>query len=279
MKPGKRRALFWIGLSVLAAAFCISLVVAYRQQYQAPLTLTMIFPGTRKERLRNVQLELIRQQPNEPVFDGQLFLALEDTPLQNDHITVYRAPAGTYARSETRLSILYDDTFRTHSNVSSMQFPAADFGHSRFPLDSSYLDLTFTFDPPVPIEAVRITNRVPGFILARTSAVADHNPNGSLRVRFLLKRNLFTQVLCALILVAGLSFAVLILATQTLSALGSSVAAFFFSLWSLRGVLASQIQTFPTLLDYAIVLLCCFMLTGLVWRVATHPELTGTPPA
>jgi hypothetical protein len=53
------------------------------------------------------------------------------------------------------------------------------------------------------------------------------------------------------------------------------VAAFFFSLWSLRGILASQIQTFPTLLDYAIVLLCCFMLVGLIWRIATHPELAG----
>jgi fucose 4-O-acetylase-like acetyltransferase len=126
---------------------------------------------------------------------------------------------------------------------------------------------------------VRVVNRVPGFMLSRSSAIADRNPDGSLRIRFLLRRNLFTQVLCVLIIVAGLCFSILILATQTSTALGSSVAAFFFSLWSLRGVLSSQIYTFPTLLDYAIVLLCCFMLAGLIWRIATHPELTGKVPS
>src|SRR5437899_949279 len=102
-----------------------------------------------------------------------------------------------------------------------MQFPAADRGHSRFPFDSSSVDLTFTFEPSVPIEAVRITNRIPGFFLSSESAIADRNANGSIRLRFLLRRNLFTQVLCMLILVAGLFFALLILATQTPSALGS----------------------------------------------------------
>jgi len=272
-----RHTLFWSGLFVLVAAFVAFLIAAYRQQHQAPLTLTMVFPGTRKDNLRNVQLVLTGQQAREPLFDGQLFLGLEDTPVQADHLIMYRAPSGIYAREETRLSVFHDTTFKTRTNVASMQFPAADLGHARFPFDSSQLDLTFSFDPPIPIEAVRITNRVPGFVLSRASAIADRNPDGSLRIRFLLKRNLFTQVLCVLILVAGLCFAILILATQTPSALGSSVAAFFFSLWSLRGVLASQIQTFPTLLDYAIVLLCCFMLAGLIWRVATHPELTSKP--
>jgi hypothetical protein len=278
LKRPNRRTLFWSGLVVLIATFVTALVVAYRQQQQAPLMVTLIFPGSRTERLRNAQLVLTGQQPREPLFDGELFLGLEDTPVQGDHITLYRAACGIYAPSETRLAVLRDDTFHTHTNVASMQFPAADLGHSRFPFDSSQMDLTFTFQPTIPIEAIRITNRVPGFVLSRASAIADRNPDGSLRLRFLLKRNLFTQVLCFLILVAGLCFAILILATQTPSALGSSVAAFFFSLWSLRGVLASQIQTFPTILDYAIVLLCCFMLTGLIWRVATHPEVTGKAP-
>jgi|SRR5262245_48322848 len=176
------------------------------------------------------------------------------------------------------MSLVREGT-RLYAKAASVKFPAADLGHARFPFDSSQLDLTFTFEPAIPIEAVRVINRVPGFILSRSSAIADRNVDGSLRVRFLLRRNLFTQVLCVLILVAGLCFAVLILATQTLSAVGSSVAAFFFSLWSLRGVLASQIQTFPTFFDYAIVLLYGFMLAGLIWRVATHPELTGKSPS
>lgn len=258
------------GLLVLFATFVTFLIVAYQQE--VPLTLTMIFPDTRKERLRYAQLELTGQQAREPLFDGQLFIGLEDTLLEADHLMVYRAPCGNYARSQTRMRLIREGAW-LHTNAASMQFPASDLGHSRFPFDSSQLDLVFTFEPVIPIEAVRVTNRVPGFVLARTSAIADRNPDGSLRIRFLLKRNLFTQMLCGLIFVAGLFFAILILTTQTPSALGSSVSAFFISLWSLRGVLASQIQTFPTLFDYAVVLLCCFILAGLIWRVVTYPEL------
>lgn len=259
---------------MLLAGFISSLFIAYRQQLQAPLTTTLIFQATRKERLRNIQIVLTGQQPREPLFDGQLFLGLEDTQVQATHILVSRDPCGTYARSNEQLSVFHDSVFGTHTNLASVQFPANDLGHLRFPFDSSQMDLTFRFQPQIPIEAVRITNRVPGFLLVNDSAAANRQPDGSLRIRFLLRRSLFTQALCILILAAGLLFAVLILATQTASALGSSVASFFFSLWSLRGVLSSQIQTFPTMLDYAIVLLCCFMLAGLIWRIATHPELT-----
>ena len=160
-KRPTRRALFRSGLVVLVAAFVASFAAAYRQQHEAPLTITIIFPGTRTERLRNLQLELTGQQAREPIFDRQIFLGLQDTPLQVNQISMHRAPAGIYAREETRLSVLRDAVFGTHTNVAPMKFPAADLGHFRFPFDSSHIDLTFSFQPTIPIEAVRITNRVP----------------------------------------------------------------------------------------------------------------------
>ncbi|MGO9596240.1 MAG: hypothetical protein ACLPZ0_21630 [Steroidobacteraceae bacterium] len=273
LKLPSRRALFWAGLSLLVVAFVGSLIVAYRQELTAPMTAAMAFPGPRKERLRNIQIVLTGQLPREPEFEGKIFIGLEDTPIEVDHLTLHRDAVGAYAPSELRLDLLKDNAFGVHTNPADMDFPAADRGHSRFPFDSSNLDLKISFQPAVPIEVIRITNRVPGFILSKWTA--DRSADGSIRLRFSLDRNLFTQILCGLILFAGFCFALLILGTQTASALGSSVAAFFFSLWSLRGVLATQIQTFPTLFDYAIVLLCSFMLLGLIWRVATHPELMG----
>ena len=223
-------------------------------------------------------MELVRGQAREPVFDAKVFLNADDSALAGPYLNMVRDACGTYAKETTHLVIANDPVFGTHVKQTELGLPADDRGHARFPFDSSAINLTFRFDQPVPIDIVRVTNRVPGFVLVKGSATAIQEKDGSLRIGFLLRRNLFTQALCALILVAGITFAVLILATQTPAALGSSVAAFFFSLWSLRGVLASQIQTFPTLLDYAIVLLCSFMLIGLIWRVATHPELTGKPP-
>ena len=272
MKFFSRRTFFWAGLAIFAIAFVTGLVYAYRQGTTSPMTVTKGFPGW-KDHFRNIQIVLTSQLPREPAFQGKVFIALGDTPIRGDHITLRREAVGSYASSEMQLNLVNDEAFHTHTNATDMDFPTADQGHSRFPFDSSYVELNLSLQPSVPIDVVRVTNRVPGFILSASSVMVDRNADGSIRLRFLLKRNLFTQIFCGLILVAGLCFAVLILATQTAAALGSSVAAFFFSLWSLRGVLATQIQTFPTLFDYAIVLLCSFMLLGLIWRVLTHPEL------
>jgi hypothetical protein len=113
-----RRTLFWSGLFVLVVAFVMFLIVAYRQQQQAPLTLKLIFDDTRKERLRNVQLVLTGQQAREPLFDGQLFIGLEDTPLKGDYLTVYRAPYGTYAREEKRMSLVRNGDW-LHTNAAA----------------------------------------------------------------------------------------------------------------------------------------------------------------
>ena len=273
MKFLSRRVFFWAGIAILAIAFIAVLINAYRQEAASPMTVTKVLPGW-KDHFRSIQINLNSQLPREPAFQGQVFIA-GDMPVEGNTLILGRAAVGSYAPSDLQLNVFRDDTFGTHTNVADMDFPTADRGHSRFPFDSSYVELNISFKPVIPIEVVRITNRIPGFILSASSVTADRHADGSIRLRFLLKRDPFTQILCGLILVAGLCFAVLILATQTAAALGSSVAAFFFSLWSLRGVLATQIQTFPTLFDYMIVLLCSFMLLGLILRVLTHPELMG----
>ena len=279
MRHRFRRIVFWCGLALLVGAFLGALIVAYNQQAAAPLVADLRLPTPeRAGPLRSFQIEFLTQQAREPAFDGQLFLSVDDAVLNGPYLTMVRDACGIYAKENQHLAVSRGGLFGTHVPPTKMSFPTNDRGHARFPFDSSHVDLTFRFDQPVPLDVVRITNRVPGFVLVTRTASAIRLPDGSLRIQVLLRRNFFTQALCALILVAGVTFAMLILATQTPAALGSSVAAFFFSLWSLRGVLASQIQTFPTLLDYAIVLLCCFMLIGLIWRIATHPELSNKPP-
>jgi hypothetical protein len=237
------------------------------------------FPSERQQRLRNIQIVLLGQEAREPLFTGTIFFGLEDTPLGADHLDLTRGAAETYAPSVIRLSLVRDDGFGLHTVPTGIDFPTNDRGHARFPLDSSTVATDISFSGDISIDAIRITNRVAGFLLSRpTATISKAGTIQTVHLRFVLKRDLFTQTLCALILFSGAVFATLILTTQKPEALGTSVAAFFFSLWSLRGVLASQILTFPTLFDYAIVLLCSLMLAGLLLRVATHPALLGRPP-
>jgi hypothetical protein len=237
----------------------------------------MKFPTERQKRLRNLEIHFTAQQPRLPSFDGQLLVNLEDSVVNTKTLTLFREPVSTYAREQRQIPLIVDGAL-LRTNFIKMGFPTVGHGHGWFPFDSSRFDLGFTFDPSIPIEIVRITNLVPGFVLDRQSVVANRRADGSLRIALELRRNFFTQVLCVVFLVSALFFTPLILAMQTLSNLGSSVAAFFFSLWSFRGILnlTGQLQGFPTVLDWAIMLLCCFMLVGLIWRLATRPNV-GEP--
>ena len=70
-----------------------------------------------------------------------------------------------------------------------------------------------------------------------------------------------------MLVVAPIGFLVLILRTAQLQNLATSMAAFFFSLWSLRGILAPMMKTFPTLFDYGILTLCLLAVLCVSWRL------------
>jgi hypothetical protein len=62
------------------------------------------------------------------------------------------------------------------------------------------------------------------------------------------------------ILMAAAIFVLIIPFTVKRDALATSVASFFFSIWSIRGILSSEMKVFPTLLDVMILFLCVLLL-------------------
>lgn len=138
----------------------------------------------------------------------------------------------------------------------------------RFPFDSAHFDFTVQLEPGLPLERVRLINRVPGFVLDPESFTAKVEADGTMRVIFDLNRHRFTQLLVILLFFAALIFGVLILFIERSEAVAVSLSSFFFSLWSIRGILEPQILTFPILFDYCMLILCCFVLCGLLWRMA-----------
>lgn len=267
---------FAVGLSLLSIAFFAGMMRIYNTETATSITNDCFFvPPTNDIYGRGLQIQLTDQLPREPTFAGKIFVSFGDAPFPSQQLTITRGSVGVYARESDTYPIYRDAGFGAHIMPQDVQFPANDAGHIRFPFDSSQMDLTFSFQPTALINWVRIVSRVPGFVLSTNCNRIQRRADGSIRVRFLLRRDPFMQCFCVVVLLSGLVLISLILATQSASALATSVAAFFFSLWSIRGVLAPEIRTFPTIFDYGIFSLCFFTLAGLILRLVTHPELRG----
>lgn len=263
-----RLVLRWSGLGILVVGLLVVFVLSYLEQRESKRTVMVKFETDRKERLRNLQIFLNAQQPREPVFDGELLVNLEDTVLDGKTLTIFREPVGTYARERQQVKLVLDEgVLRT--GFIKMAYPTVGHNHSWFPFDSSSFDLSLTFQPNIPVEIVRIRNSVPGFALFQESVLSQKFPDGRVRIAFKLRRYVFTQALCTLFLIAALFFAPLIISTQTSRNLVGSVAGIVISLWSFRGILSfmNQIQTFPTLLDYGIMVLSGLVLGWFIWRI------------
>ena len=76
-----------------------------------------------------------------------------------------------------------------------------------------------------------------------------------------------TQLTALVLCVASFVFLVLIVRLEKTESLAASVASFFFSLWSIRVILGSDIKTFPTFIDLWILTLCILMVFGLIGKV------------
>ncbi len=247
----------------------VALFSSYKQAQHSPLTLMRWFKGEREQRLRYVEFALLTQHPSEPLFEGTIFVNLEDSELTAGSVVARIGKTKFYAGQKLKLNLVRDGEIIRTSDFTRVSLSTTDGGHGRFPFDTSRMEFELSFDPPLPIEVVRLVNRVPGFVLDDSSFVSHRDGSGTIKISFVLHRNLFTQVLSVLLFVSSLLFAVLILQLNDKGSLASAVAAFFFSIWSLRGILGEQIRTFPTVFDYAVFLLCSFMLVGLLWRLIT----------
>lgn len=262
-----------LGLAVisvlLTAIFVVDLVRAWRRENTGAVTCTMAFQPL----LPNngyVELLLKSQQPIESYFDGGVFINLVDQyGTQPMRLTLVRSAGGTYARSIVPLDLQYQKDVGAlwMKDWADLDFINIGRPHRYFPFDSASFDFDLSITPPVDLRIVRITNRVPGFLLACNSSHVTRQTDGSLHVALTLSRSPLVQLTAVTLCLAATAFLILIIRLEKVESLATAVASFFFSLWSIRAILAVEIKVVPTLLDCYILTLCTLLLFGLGWRV------------
>jgi hypothetical protein len=249
--------------------FAFSLWSAFKSHDPEKLGCTASF-GAANNIFSYVQLELLDQHPAEPYFNGGLFLNLGGAyGKQPTSVAFTLSGTRVYAQSMVNVDLHYDEAAQTlwMSKSADIVLYRPSGAHRDFPFDSAKFDFDLSYSPTVPINNFLIRNRNPSFdIPCDTYRVERKNAN-TVHLSFEARRNPLVQLTAVVLVGAGLLFLVGIIGFVKRESLPASIASFFFSLWSIRAILSSEMKTFPTVLDLAILSLCVLLLVALGVRL------------
>jgi hypothetical protein len=278
------RPFAWPSLIMLAVIVVLLLaVVWWRDENRNTVTCGKTRPEIKTDReVRGyVELSLKSQHPVEPTVESTLFLYLARPPEPPpSSVMVRRSGVGTYLGS-MRTFILRRDGPAADAPLESPGWQ--DFGlvsrdgrHRDFPFDSRSFEFTLDFSPDLPLDLVRLTNRVPGFSVPCKTFSVGWASSHELQVRFDLKRDRLIQLFAVVFVVVAAVFPLIIVRLADVPALATSVASYFLSLWSLRRIMEGEIHVFPSVFDAMILGLSVLLLVLLMFRVAAS-QFQRTP--
>lgn len=218
-----------------------------------------------------VQLDLLDQHPIEPYFNGDLFLNLNNAYGKKPvGVTFILSGSRVYAQSIINVDLRYDEAAATlwMAKAADISFNRLSGAHRDFPFDSAKFDFDLSYVPAVPINNFLIRNRNPSFDLACDTYHVERKDANRVHISFEARRNPLVQLMAVVLVGAGFLFLIGIVVFVKRDSLPTAVASFFFSLWSIRGILSSETKMFPTVLDLAILSLCVLLLVALGVRLA-----------
>ena len=255
---------------IIVALGVVFVVRAWRAQSGAGKTCA--FEINRERPRSYIQIELRNQDPVEPVFSGELFVMLDEDPRVN-FVNVITTGAQGYGDTLLPGEVKRGGRYLPEVGpIKNYAINPTSGSHRLFPFDSARFDIVVNLQPRIVLGIFRVINRVDGFVLDCSSVSASQSPDGGIQLRFMLSRNPLVQLSAIVIAAGSIAFAILILKSKTIEGLSGAAASSFFSMWSVRSILASQIHVFPTLLDLMMLTACIALLGAVFWRVVIDPR-------
>src|SRR5207247_4254031 len=226
-----------VSIAALAAVPLFVLLARWYWEGSAPLTLNAVLDaGT--EPNGYIEIQAVARDAQEPTFQGKVFVLLWklDGVDPFGTLTITRSPSRDYASSIIHTAMISDTVEKSFRMADWQPMGLVmDTGHpSMFPFDSAQSTFNLRLDPNVRLHWLRVRNFVPGFDLVPDGRVG-RTPEGDIHVEFGLRRKPLIQYMCIFLGAGSVLFAGLILTITKVEALATSVASYFFSLWSLRG--------------------------------------------
>ena len=206
----------------------------------------------------------IKDQAIEPLFNGALFINLGSVSTGPARLVVRtRGKPGSYGDTITVADFYHDEVanaFWMKSESTAVSFYRESGSHRDFPFDSATINADTSFDPTVKLRFVTLRNFNTSFYVPCESTKVTSDASGNIHLTFELRRNPLVVLVTIVIFGAATLFVCVIPFAGKLENLPTSVASFFFSIWSLRGILGSEMKVFPTTFDLGILSLCVLLI-------------------
>jgi hypothetical protein len=267
------RPFAWFTLIVLSVIVVLIVGGVWWEESKNPVTCSKGQTLNTQNVINYVELQLRNQHPIEPYTESDFFLYLQRPPdALSSAVTVVRSAVGTYLPSTITIPLRKreppNDTQVESARLGKLDLVSRKGLHRNFPFDSQSFKFALNFSADLPLNLLRITNRIPGFYVPCESMSVSFSPR-ELQIRFDFKRDRLTQLFAIMFVVVALVFAfIIIFQVKDVQALPMPIASYFISLWSLRRILESQIHHFPTIFDAMILGLSILLLVLLTLRVA-----------
>ena len=253
----------------LGVWFSFALVSAFKSHSSATVDCKKGF-GIVDNNFSYLQVDLLDQHPIEPYFNATLFANLGNGKTEPAHLKLTRSGDGVYGASIIEMDLRYAPNAQTLWSTKAMDVSLTRVSgvHQDFPFDSARFDFDLSWDPLVRLNNFVLRNRNPSFDLACSTYEVQGDGVGKVHISFEARRNPLVQLTAVVLVSAGFLFLIGIVGFVRTDSLPTAVASFFFSLWSIRAILSSEMKTFPTYLDLSILFLCVLLLVSLGVRLA-----------
>jgi len=213
----------------------------------------------------SLEFLLRAQHPTEGFIHSKVTLVISGSP-QPPPATTLRILPRNKAPSISEMTFhKWGDGFKNWEDIAHA---IRTFGsHRTFPFDSQAFDFEVSTEPFVGFTAILLRNSLAGFVMDCSEITIRRPETEHILVSGILRRSPFTQRSAILLGVASLAFALLVGTIRSLDGLPQAAAAYFLSVWSIRGILSPAILSFPTLLDYWLLGVSCMVLFAVAWRL------------
>ena len=248
----------------------VALCHAWFMQERAALSCTALL-RTPSQHNGYFQIDVLAQHPSEPYFDSSVRVFYTAAELPPDRIELAREAVGLYARSISQSDLA---PFSDGKITKELKFslPTAKVTQRRFPLDSPAFNLVFDFEPARQPTFVVVRNATQDFIPICDTLRANWEAPNRLLLSIEFRRNPVVQTVVVMIGIAAMGFALLLSQVRDQEALAVTTGSFFFSLWSLRGIVAPPTVEYPTFLDMWLMLISLVVFFVVAWRLTAGPE-------
>jgi hypothetical protein len=252
-----------LSVALVAALF---LFLSWRSQTQAQLSCTGMFEP-RHDHNGYLQINVLGPHPTEEYFKGQLFLYYPSYQDPQEQVRIVRGASGSYAPSILTTQLVPFSKGLATPRPLDLDLPTPGVSQRRFPLDSAVIDMLLTITPPIRPATVIVRNLSPDFIPRCQSFSANWTGPDQLRVVVPFSRNPFVQGTVVLMAVAVVVFALLLALIRETGDLAVATASYFFSVWSIRGIVAPPDLGYSSLLDLWLMGACILVLFVVGWRL------------